>query len=326
MPGCARWRSGRWPALNAIGIGRGDRVAIVLPNGPEMAASFVAIACGATTAPLNPAYKRGGVRVLPDRPEGQGAGRAAGRRNAGPRRAAAPGRAGGRTGARATRPASSTLAAAHGAPRRQPGQAGPDDVALVLHTSGTTARPKIVPLTHTNVTASAGNIARTLRLTAEDRCLNIMPLFHIHGLMAATLASLAGGGAVMCTPGFNALRFFALARCRAAQLVHGGADHAPGDPGAGRAQCRDHRARPRCASSAPPPPRCRRRSMKDARGRPSAPGDRELRHDRGQPPDGSNPLPPGARKPGIVGLRPGPRSRIMDDDGTCCRRARSARS
>src|ERR1700733_13476262 len=44
-------------SLNAMGIGRGDRVAIVLPNGPEMAASFLAIACGATTAPLNPAYR-----------------------------------------------------------------------------------------------------------------------------------------------------------------------------------------------------------------------------------------------------------------------------
>src|ERR1700743_518529 len=44
-------------SLNAMGIGRGDRVAIVLPNGPEMAAAFLAIACGATTAPLNPAYR-----------------------------------------------------------------------------------------------------------------------------------------------------------------------------------------------------------------------------------------------------------------------------
>ena len=83
-----------------------------------------------------------------------------------------------------------------------------DDVALVLHTSGTTARPKIVPLTHGNVTASARSIARTLELSPGDACLNVMPLFHIHGLIAATLASLAGGGSVVCTPGFNALRFF----------------------------------------------------------------------------------------------------------------------
>ena len=44
-------------SLNKIGIGRNDRVAIVLPNGPEMATAFVSIASGATTAPLNPAYR-----------------------------------------------------------------------------------------------------------------------------------------------------------------------------------------------------------------------------------------------------------------------------
>ncbi|MEQ4600612.1 MAG: AMP-binding protein, partial [Methylobacteriaceae bacterium] len=43
--------------LNARGIGRGDRVAIVLPNGPEMAAAFIAVAAGTTSAPLNPSYK-----------------------------------------------------------------------------------------------------------------------------------------------------------------------------------------------------------------------------------------------------------------------------
>ena len=43
--------------LNAMGIGRNDRVAIVLPNGPEMASAFLSVGCGATTAPLNPAYR-----------------------------------------------------------------------------------------------------------------------------------------------------------------------------------------------------------------------------------------------------------------------------
>jgi oxalate---CoA ligase len=83
------------------------------------------------------------------------------------------------------------------------------DIALVLHTSGTTSRPKIVPLTHANLLASASNIRNTLELADRDRCLNIMPLFHIHGLVAAILASLAAGGSVFCTPGFNALKFFA---------------------------------------------------------------------------------------------------------------------
>ncbi len=85
---------------------------------------------------------------------------------------------------------------------------GPHDVALVLHTSGTTSRPKIVPLTHRNVTASAANIVRTLRLSREDLCLNIMPLFHIHGLIGAVLSSIAAGASIACAPNFDALKFF----------------------------------------------------------------------------------------------------------------------
>jgi len=82
------------------------------------------------------------------------------------------------------------------------------DVALVLHTSGTTSRPKRVPLTHANLAASAANIATGLSLSHADRCLNVMPLFHIHGLVAATLASLSAGASVICTPGFDGAEFF----------------------------------------------------------------------------------------------------------------------
>ena len=89
----------------------------------------------------------------------------------------------------------------------RPGPAEADDPALVLHTSGTTARPKIVPLTNRNLAASAGHIAATLALTPADTCLNVMPLFHIHGLLAAVLSSLRAGAAVCCTPGFNAFKF-----------------------------------------------------------------------------------------------------------------------
>jgi acyl-CoA synthetase (AMP-forming)/AMP-acid ligase II len=88
------------------------------------------------------------------------------------------------------------------------GFAGGDDVALVLHTSGTTARPKIVPLTNANLAASARHIAASLALTPADACLNVMPLFHIHGLVAAVLTSVEAGSAVSCTPGFNALKMF----------------------------------------------------------------------------------------------------------------------
>jgi oxalate---CoA ligase len=84
----------------------------------------------------------------------------------------------------------------------------PKDIALILHTSGTTSRPKIVPLTHQNLLQSAQNVADTLQLEESDRCLNVMPLFHIHGLVASLLASLHAGGSVVCTPGFQSPDFF----------------------------------------------------------------------------------------------------------------------
>ena len=84
-----------------------------------------------------------------------------------------------------------------------------DDTALVLHTSGTTSRPKLVPLTHANLCASARAIADALELGPDDRCLNVMPLFHIHGLIGATLASIVSGASVACTPGFDPTQFFA---------------------------------------------------------------------------------------------------------------------
>jgi acyl-CoA synthetase (AMP-forming)/AMP-acid ligase II/acyl carrier protein len=84
----------------------------------------------------------------------------------------------------------------------------PDEVALVLHTSGTTSKPKLVPLTHANIAASVFNIARTYRLNTSDRCLNLMPLFHIHGLVGGLLSSLVAGGSVVCPPGFYSTRVF----------------------------------------------------------------------------------------------------------------------
>jgi acyl-CoA synthetase (AMP-forming)/AMP-acid ligase II/NRPS condensation-like uncharacterized protein/acyl carrier protein len=76
-----------------------------------------------------------------------------------------------------------------------------DSVALVLHTSGTTKRPKTVPLTHENLTSGALAIARTLNLTPDDTCINIMPLFHIHGISVNVLASVLVGASVICAPG-----------------------------------------------------------------------------------------------------------------------------
>ncbi len=196
-------------ALNAAGIGRNDRVAIVLPNGPEMASCFLACASAVTSAPLNPAYRADEFEfyltdlqasgLIVERGSKSPAVDAA--RSLGVRiieLAVADGAAAGQFTLDAGPPA----ACANG------GAAEADDVAMVLHTSGTTSRPKRVPLSVANLCASAGHIAGTLAFTPRDVGLNIMPLFHIHGLIAGLLAPLSAGSRVFCTPGFNALKFF----------------------------------------------------------------------------------------------------------------------
>jgi acyl-CoA synthetase (AMP-forming)/AMP-acid ligase II len=196
-------------ALRSAGLARNDRLAMVLPNGPDMAAGFVAAASAVTAAPLNPAYREDefhfymedlGARALLVEEGSTSSAIAAARRLGIPVLTLIPGREAGFF----------TLSGDAARPAVRQGLAEGGDIALVLHTSGTTSRPKIVPLTHANLLASANNIRATLRLTAQDRCLNIMPLFHIHGLVAAILASLCAGGSVFATSGFNALQFFGL--------------------------------------------------------------------------------------------------------------------
>jgi len=194
-------------SLNAMGIGRNDRVGIVMPNGPEMASVFATVACGATTAPLNPAYKEDefdfylsdlNAKALIVQKGWDTPARAVAAKRGIAIVELVPGEAAGDF----TLESSLTGTPAH------PGLADAEDVALVLHTSGTTSRPKIVPLRHINITASAYHIGEALQHSPDDVCLNIMPLFHIHGLIAAVLSSLAAGAAVSCTPGFNAFKFF----------------------------------------------------------------------------------------------------------------------
>jgi acyl-CoA synthetase (AMP-forming)/AMP-acid ligase II len=199
-------------ALNDFGIGRNDRVAIVLPNGPEMVTAFVSIACCATTAPLNPAYTKdefdfylsdlGAKALVVEKGSDSPAVAAARARDI--RILELCIEANEPVGTFSLQPGD---AGANGQPVND-GLAAPDDIALVLHTSGTTSRPKIVPLSQANVCASAANIQATLRLEASDVCLNVMPLFHIHGLMAAVLATLGKGASVFAAPGFDALKFF----------------------------------------------------------------------------------------------------------------------
>jgi oxalate---CoA ligase len=305
-------------ALNALGVGRGDRVAIVLPNGPEMASAFLAVAACATAAPLNPAYRADefefylqdlGAKALLVRAGEDTPARGVARR-LGVAVVDVVVEAGRPAGLFALRPEGPGAAVAG----ERGGRAGPDDVALILHTSGTTSRPKIVPLTHRNVCASACNVRDTLRLGAADRGLNIMPLFHIHGLIAGLLAPLAAGGSVFCTPGFNALKFFGWMDVSsptwytAVPTMH---QAIVGRASGSRDVIARHPLRFVRSSSSSLPPQV----IAELEATFEAPvieayGMTEAAHQMT-----SNPLPPARRIPGSVGVAAGPEVAIMDEAG-----------
>ena len=197
-------------ALNAMGFGLDSRIAIVLPNGPEMAVAFLAVAACAIGVPLNPTYRgseferalvalRASAVIVQagiDSPVVA----AAHRLNV-PVIVLVP---------RLTSPAGTFILTGLPLLSSMKGRVGSNqDVALLLTTSGTTSRPKTVPLTHANVCLGAYNVGRALHLSAADRCLNFMPLFHIHGLIGAVLSSITTGGALLCTSGFHAPSFLA---------------------------------------------------------------------------------------------------------------------
>ena len=304
-------------ALNAVGIGRGDRVAMVAPNGPEMASSFIAVASGTSSAPLNPAYRADEFEFYLDdlKPKAvivqQGMDspvRAMAEKVGVPIIELIP---------TADGPAGSftlDVSALKPAKAAKPGTSVDGEIALVLHTSGTTARPKIVPLSTANLAASARHIAASLALTPADRCMNIMPLFHIHGLIAATLSSLGAGAAVSCTPGFNALRFFA----QLEEVKPTWYTAVPTMHQAILTRMRSHADAAKAAklrfirsSSASLPPQVML-ELEAAFDCPviEAYGMTEASHQMA-----SNALPPGKRKPGAVGLAAGPKIAIMDEAG-----------
>jgi acyl-CoA synthetase (AMP-forming)/AMP-acid ligase II len=302
-------------SLNAVGIGRNDPVAIVLPNGPMMATAFLSVASIATSAPLNPAFTRaefdfylrdlGAKAVLvqehSDSPVLDVA-----------RELGIP---------------TITLIPQGNAPAgmftcktaEQPGQAvhaglaKMSDVALILHTSGTTMRPKMVPLTHKNLTTSAENIRETLGLTPDDRCLNVMPLFHIHGLVAAVLASLTAGASIVCTPGFYAPQFFPWLDAfkpswyTAVPTMHQAILNRAREHSDRIQKARLRFIRSSSASLAPSV----MASIEKTFSVPviEAYGMTEAAHQMA-----CNPLPPGVRKPGSVGLPAGPQIAIMAED------------
>lgn len=194
--------------LRSIGIGRHDRVAVVLPNGAELAVAILGVAASATCAPVNPAYQSDDVeRYFSDlQPTALIT----------PAAIESPARGVARShGVRVIdltpvpdAPAGSFTLAGSGCHPPSDELVRPDHVAVLLTTSGTTSRPKIVPQTHANICAGAFSNVAALALGENDRCLNILPLFHGHGLDATVMASLAAGASVVCTPGLESHKFY----------------------------------------------------------------------------------------------------------------------
>jgi acyl-CoA synthetase (AMP-forming)/AMP-acid ligase II/thioesterase domain-containing protein len=297
--------------LRALGVGPEHRVAALLPNGPEMATSFLAVSASAGFAPLNPTFSQKDCEFHFEESKADvlllesGSGSPA---------AAAAGRCGIPVIHLERDPAVAGVfrLAGQGVTSRPRGQNR--QAALLLPTSGTTSRPKLVPLLQSNLCASAAHIAQTLHLTPSDRCLNIMPLFHIHGLVAAVLASMAAGASVVCTDGVYATRFFDWLEefqpswFTAVPTMH----QAILSRAAGRQDSiRAARLRFIRSSSASLPPQVLEEverifevPMLEAYGM------TEAAHQIA-----CNPLPPAERKPGAVGPAAGPEIAVMNETG-----------
>jgi acyl-CoA synthetase (AMP-forming)/AMP-acid ligase II len=297
-------------ALAGAGIARRDRIGMALPNGIPNIVTFLAASMAGTAAPLNPAYKEDefkfyledtNAKVLLLPPEGVDDAR--------------------RAAADTVRivtvdmDATGTVSLAGLAPGGSSPTPGLDDTALVLHTSGSTGRPKRVPLSHANLSISAGNVARSYALTADDVAMCVMPLFHVHGLVASTLATLSTGGTVVVPTKFSPLSFWGTAQevgatwYSAVPTIHQLllARVKPGAPRpAGAAKLRFIRS---CSASLPP------QVMHDLEAAFGAPvleayGMTEAAHQMS-----SNPLPPAPHLPGSVGIGTDVKITIRDGEG-----------
>lgn len=300
--------------LQRRGIKHDDRVALVLKDGPAMAISFLSVSSICTCAPLNTAYKERDFQFYLDDleakaiilEEGQDseAIAVAEERNIPVWRL------------KASQGDGQVRYYLEDAQESQEecSFAPIESVSMILHTSGTTSRPKMVPLTQENLATSARNVSETLKLTSEDVGIVVMPLFHIHGLVGALLSAIYASGSVVCTPGFDAGCLMNLAKQHSASwysavpTMHQALlNHARENPGdADGIQFRVVRS-----SSASLPPKV----FHDLVDLWKAPviesyGMTEAAHQMT-----SNPLPPQEQKPGSVGLPAGPEVAIMNDDG-----------
>jgi acyl-CoA synthetase (AMP-forming)/AMP-acid ligase II len=296
--------------LAAAGVRRGSRVAIALPNGLPAIVSFLAATIAGTAAPMNQTYKyqefrfylqdtNAKVLILAQDDTGEAGNAAAD---------------GGVPILPVEIDAQGTVCLKGIAPKPWTTAPAEDDIALVLHTSGSTGQPKRVPLEHRHLALSAANIAKTYALSPDDVSLCFMPLFHVHGIVASTLASLLSGGTVVTPTGVNPLVFWRLVRqyrvtwYTAVPTIHHvvSARARSGDRPEQGGSLRFVRS-----ASAPLAPDAMRK-MEEVFGVPvlEAYGMTEAAHQMA-----SNPLPPGARKAGSVGLPTGLEISIMDSTG-----------
>jgi acyl-CoA synthetase (AMP-forming)/AMP-acid ligase II len=298
-------------ALVSQGVKPGDRVAMVFPNGPEAVLLFLATSMIGVCCPLNPGYKEDefrfyledtGARFLLVPP-----GEAAAARQAMP--------AGGKVIEVELDAAGRLQLTNHGAPARIDSidAVDPEATALVLHTSGTTSRPKRVPLRHRNLITSAHNIIQSYELSADDVSLCIMPLFHVHGLVASALATFGSGGTVVVPRRFNPLGFRPLMEATTPTWFT--ASPTPHQLILSRLQdkrppgCERLRFVRSCSSALAP---AQMQLMEDRFGVPvlEAYGMTEASHQMA-----SNPLPPLHRLPGSVGRGTGVEITILDESG-----------
>ena len=294
-------------------VAPGEAVSIVLPNGLEFLVAFLAVArAGAIAAPLNSAYTLDEFKFFMEDadsqlvmlPEGGHSGRDAARQLGVP-------------SVDVTLDISGRVQLSRNgsvlADRKDVPGPSSDDVALFLHTSGTTSRPKGVPLTHGNLLASLRNIGDTYALTPDDVAMVVMPLFHVHGLIGVALSTLYTGGSIVVPSRFSASRFWheqsetgatwysAVPTIHQILLMRADDDNAPQE---------SFRFIRSCSAALAPS------VFNDLESRFGAPvleayGMTEASHQMA-----SNHLPPGNRQPGTVGTGTGVEIAIMDDRGS----------
>jgi len=285
--------------LVEMGIGRGDVVAVVLPNSVELVTiMFAAWRLGAALTPVNPALTK---------PEAHYQVSDSGARLAVADDSSLSKVEGGVTSVCGV----DKLLRRDGAADVTPPRTEPDELALMIYTGGTTGRPKGVMLDHANLVATAAMIVDWFEMTAADRCLLVLPLFHVNGIMVSVVSPLAAGGSTVIAPRFDPKTFWDLveqARPTFFSAVPTIYVMLTGLP----AEVRPDTASLRCAvCGAAPMPAAAIHEFEDRYGVPILEG---YGQSEGTVVTTANPL-TGLRKPGTVGLPlPGQEVRVVGGD------------